>query len=188
MAIYDGDYATAPVPIGPLLVERPIPNDQSAFVIRQKYHQIRSNYTRPSTSAAGPVFETLNSYLVDESPLSDTGVGEIVEWTRAWANVPGTRTEAAAVSKNYQQLFTFGGALNLLSFSEVVGVTLYVSYHLGPTGITVHLIPFCMAVPGVPTAYLQKNGFGTDNFGNNYVQVSLNRYMGDIWELREWYG
>jgi hypothetical protein len=151
-----------------------------------------SNYTATAFNTLGPSIAGQTTYVVDETPFEDSGIGGVVFWDRVYASLPSDRWEGASLSKNYMQVqrtynngVLVGIAVN--SFSIPTGGFHRYFYVLSPFGVNLGSVPFAQVVnwPGTSVQQLnQYNGFNGDNLSWCQIDIQFRRWMGNIWEGR----
>jgi hypothetical protein len=156
---YDGDF-TVPTPIGTQRVSYPLANDSRALVMRQRFGQLATNFTKlPSYSnwtgttvntvmTAGPTLHGLGTWLVGEEDQQDEQGGDYITWDRVYAAVPQPRWEPVTHGKNFQSTgYQFSGDLivtmQIYSWSAPVNGDAYFTYFRAG----VDAFP---AIPGIP--------------------------------------
>lgn len=103
-----GNFHTA-VAAGPTLFSAPFPGISSAYLLRQRFMQDIEFWGALPLNTPHPAFTQY--YLVEESPLDDSGVAGIVSWNRTYARVPDSYNEPGG---NY--------AYNFIGFFGVFGI------------------------------------------------------------------
>lgn len=100
----DGTFTTAArisLPVG----SSPIPGDVTEYIMRDRWMQLRRNFTPTALNTLHPEFKVANNwardfYLVAETDREDAGNGLVV-WDRIWAALPATHYEHETFVYNF---------------------------------------------------------------------------------------
>src|SRR2546430_2187633 len=96
------DDLTAAKPCGDYRYEYPITDELSAVVVRQRWSQLRANFSKQAMGTGGPSIAGIGAlYIIDEDSFADLG-GGFMEWDRVWATIPNDYNESVTVTKNFQ--------------------------------------------------------------------------------------
>jgi hypothetical protein len=201
---YDGNFNTAKA-AGEIRFSRPIPQDNSVLLLKQRFWQLRSQWSPLAMNSSGP-FAGQNTYLVDETELEDLG-GGIVAWDRVWATLPPPRTEKGSAVKTFKYLQKSWRSdnhdiydVNIATQSRVVRCNVVYHYSLDPNSLAVNGIPdisiISINVPGanqapVPVRQVWNTGgfpvnlgYGTQADSNAFytlISCEIGIWMGAIY-------
>lgn len=209
--IYDGEFYANQVannaqvtPVGNFIWSHPIPYLTGALVVKQKFVQHINGWAEQQLNTNYPGNGSL--YLVEESPLEDTGVAGLVTWWRTYATKPSSFTIPVHVAKNYQGASyvvhdspggpaTFEDA-GIVSWSGIIKGSMRHDYYLDSSSVpALPTMPILMPVryfgsqqltdlgSGFPTqVYTGGNGHTIVGYGNNfsssYISATIEPYMG----------
>jgi len=225
---YDSDYSVA-VPVGGVRTSNPFPWQSTTLIFEQDFQQwlfhpltaapvwqALPNSSSPQAGGMDPAVPFDNNtktgrgpYLIGESPRRDLG-GGVVEWTRAWAHVPGMIYEFPGM--NYQRQKYSVAVVPLFSLTDQWGNihTQWKSYSAIEewgeplTGI-VHRrfvrVPEGLNPAKMLNLFKVQRAFRivqfNDEKGKPHVfelgtmgiaePTSITRWMGEIWEVRDVY-
>lgn len=147
--LYDGDHAPAWA-VGEIRFSHPIPQDKSVLLLRQRFRQLRSNWSPLSLNSPGP-FAGQPTYLVEETEQQDLGFG-VVEWDRVWATLPGHRVERGSAVKTFKYLqkqWTNGqlSDANIATQSRTINCNVVWDYSLNPNSLSAGTVPDISIIP-----------------------------------------
>lgn len=164
ITLYDGDWIT-PHKEGPARFSQPFDGTAFIYILEQDYVIRVGFYTPLALGTPSPDFGTY--LLVKESPLQPVGVGDIVKWTRTYAQVPATRYDFTSIAYTFPGWMNYRSSLLIPDTSYVPGraqftktVTCRIQYDYFQIGVapytTADLIPV-----NYRTKYYQRAGFLT---------------------------
>lgn len=204
--IYDGEFYANHVannaqvtPVGNFIWSHPIPLVTGALVVKQKFVQHINGWAEQQIGTNYPGNNSL--FLVDESPLEDTGVAGLVTWWRTWATIPPSYIERASVTKTYKYVLKAynpspPNALtdaNIVSQPKTVKGDITYNFSRDPNALSIGRPPDVSIVTiGGTRSIWRTDGFpdnGNTNIDSNdfYCLVSgeMSLWMGDIYCRKE---
>jgi hypothetical protein len=209
------DDLTAAKPCGDYVYEYPIEDEVSAVVVRQRFSQLRANFSKQAVGTGGPSIAGIGSlYLINEESFADVGGGSM-EWDCVWATIPNDYTEYVTVTKNFQGMqYTIAAGsppsvydMSINSWSrEVKAVKTYHFFRGGAPGLPVVpvLTMYQFYDPAVPQGAksLTDNGTGfptgtvggvpglyTNNIGACALPgATIEKWKGDIFVMATLFG
>jgi hypothetical protein len=105
-AIYeDGDYTVA-LRVSLPVLSAPIPGVNAQYLLTEDWVQYEANYTPLALNTAHTDAAYTSFLLVSENGFRDLGNG-VVRWTRQYAKIPDSHSEAVQVSYSFIGLLTF---------------------------------------------------------------------------------
>lgn len=206
---YIGDDVTEARAVGLIRTTRKMPEKVTMY--RQRFSQHVDFFEKLPLNSLGPN----NSLLYEETELTESGVGEIVEWDRCYVDMPAGRTEQGTAVKTYidngyQFLNGILVAAIPISFSATIKADLIYSYYKGNAAITIPALPqvvattfpaqggfasqvYVQAIGGFPVASFAYGGptyvLPTNNYAYNFISGEIRRnWLGDIHERIVIYG
>lgn len=103
--LYDGDYSVA-TPSGPPEFEVPFAVDPKPYLYKQPYWQFLNDFVEPALGETGPAG---GGYVGGSAGTIKSIGGGIIEFSRAYALVPNSRSEFESFVYDYHLgVFTFG--------------------------------------------------------------------------------
>jgi PKD repeat protein len=178
-AYVDGNWST-PQPVDCPESEQPFPEKPTALILRQKYWQWRLYWSPAPLSMPCPFYN--GAVLIRETPLRSLGGGNLVEWERVFATVPGDIVDYEIVNYVWQWLYSVGGVfrVNTIALTRLAQVTRSFYHTTNPISVSVARLPRVVVQDNTAAGL---DGFANLSPGANTIACddSFVRWEGNIW-------
>jgi hypothetical protein len=181
-AYVDGNWAD-PQPVDCPTTEQPFPEQPTAIIYSQRYWQWRL-YWAPAPISMGCPFAS-GAVLIGETPTRSLGGGDLIEWERKFANVPGPIVDAEVINYVYQWYYLLNNQFYVQSMMLTRTAKVTRSFFLtsNPDTIAIARLP---RVTVINNQAILTDGFQNLNFGTGVPTIArddtLTRWNGNIWE------